>query len=370
MAIRKVDAAYIQEEYIAKKHYEKLNSYLQGMLKTMPANGTDNSEQRVVRDPNKSFPYIVSFRKTGKYSVLMLNCGAAAKPHDILDKTIKETSINSEEKRCIQLLLLYGLVARRRAVSNAKSEEGQSLAGAGNPNELKEIDALYLAPDKETRAIGTCERGNDSLIKFIARATNISEERLIEVGETMKEDEILRNMADPESDLYAGNYAGQYIAGDYDIHDLISKITQPHPVSEGSAEEIEALNHLNQVMMQGEWGERNGDMFIKEPRNPIQHGSQYNYIAHMCNEEPHAKIVESVAMASLPVLMLNFKDINIEWVEIKTLNALRKYYDDNFVNMKNTWKEDFPAYIVARQCRNVDELHGDIRERVRKQKGH
>lgn len=369
MAIKKVDAAYIQKEYIAPIHYEKLNSYLQSMLKTIPSDATDKSVQRVVRDPNKSFPYIVSFRKTGKYSVLMLNSGAAAKPHDILDKTIKETSINSVEKGCRQLLLLYGLVARRRAVSDARSEGGQSLSGAGNPNELKEIDALYLAPDKATGVIGTCERGNDSLIKFIARATNISEERLLTVGE-MSEDNILRSMVDPNSDLYAGNYAGQYIAGDYDIHDLISKITQPHPVPEGSAEEIEALNHLNQVMMQGEWGRPKGDVFIKEPRNPIQHGSQYNYVAHMCNEEPRAKIVESVAMAALPVLMLNFRDINIEWVEIETLDDLRKYYDDNFVNMKNTWKEDFPAYIVARQCRNVDELHRDIRERVRKQKGH
>lgn len=360
MAIRKVDAAYIQKEYIAPIHYEKLNSYLQSMLKTIPANAMDKSVQRVVRDPNKSFPYIVSFRKTGKYSVLMLNCGAAAKPHDILDKTIKETSINSVEKGCKQLLLLYGLVARRRAVSNT---------GSGNSNELKEIDALYLAPDKATGAIGTCERGNDNLIKFIAKATGISEKRLLEVGE-MSEDNILKSMADPESDLYAGNYAGQYIAGDYDIHDLISKITQPHPVPEGSVEEIEALNHLNQVMMQGEWGRPKGDMFIKEPRNPIQHGSQYNYVAHMCNEEPDAKIVESVAMAALPVLMLNFKDINIEWVEIETLDDLRKYYDDNFVNMKNTWKEDFPAYIVARQCRKVNELHRDIRERVRKQKGY
>ena len=172
MAIREVGADYIQTEYIAPRHFEKLNGYLQSMMRTQQ-DSEEPSRQRVVRVASRSFPYVVSFRKTGRYSVLMLDEGAAAKPHSILDKTIKPGAINSEEEGCKQLLLLYGLVARRRARSGAAAQNSND----PNDNEPNEIAALCYAPDKSGK-IAVLERGSDSLFKFISKATGISEDKL------------------------------------------------------------------------------------------------------------------------------------------------------------------------------------------------
>ena len=87
----------------------------------------------------------------------------------------------------------------------------------------------------------------------------------------------------------------------------------------------------------------------KDDFNPVQHGPQYNYIAHMYNEEKNEKLVEGVAKASMPVLMVNVKQDNVEWVEIETLEELQKYYEENFANMKYSWKDGFEKYIEDRQ---------------------
>lgn len=318
MALREVGSDYIQTEYIAPKHFEKLNGYLQSMMRTLP-DSEEPSRQRVVRVASRSFPYVVSFRKTGRYSVLMLNEGAAAKPHKILDKTIKPGAINSEEEGCKQLLLLYGLVARR-------------------DKESKEIDALCCAPD-EYGEIRVFERGSDSLLKFVSKATGISEDKLGRLN-SMSNEDILKSMVDKTSDFYAGKYADKYIAGDYDIHDLVSKITQPHPVVSESEEEFMALNDLNSLMMTGEHYRGSERRFILNPFYPIQHGSQYNYVAHMWNVEPNEKIVSKVALPDLPILMLRVRGTKIEWLEIDDVDSLNQYYTANSIKVKEAWKDD------------------------------
>ena len=333
MALREVDADYIQTEYIALKHFEKLNGYLQSMMR-IQKDSADSSRQRVVRVPSRSFPYVVSFRKTGKYSVLMLNEGAAAKPHSILDKTIKPGAINSEEEGCKQLLLLYGLVARRRTRSGTSSQDPKD----ANDKESKEIDALYCTPDESER-ISVLERGSDSLLKFVSKATDISEDNLGRLN-SMSNEDILKSMVDKTSDYYAGKYANKYIAGDYDIHDLVSKIEQPHPVVSESEEEFMALNDLNSLMMTGEHYRGSERKFILNPFYPIQHGSQYNYVAHMWNVEPNEEIVSKVALPDLPILMLRVRGTKIEWLEIDDIDSLNQYYSANSIKVKEAWRDD------------------------------
>ena len=177
-------------------------------------------------------------------------------------------------------------------------------------------------------------------------------------------------MVDKTSDFYAGKYAAKYIAGDYDIHDLVSKITQPHPVVSESEEEFMALNDLNSLMMTGEHYKGSERKFILDPFYPIQHGSQYNYVAHMWNVEPNEKIVSKVALPNLPILMLRGRGTKIEWLEIDDVDSLNQYYAANSIKVKEAWRDDASDDVKAAQCVSAKEYKDGIASSVNKQKGH
>ena len=46
----------------------------------------------------------------------------------------------------------------------------------------------------------------------------------------MSKEEILEQMRNSKSKFYAGKYASKYVTGDYDLHDLISKVSQIAPI--------------------------------------------------------------------------------------------------------------------------------------------
>ncbi|MCH5257680.1 MAG: hypothetical protein J1D87_10320 [Lachnospiraceae bacterium] len=328
------------KEYITPSHLENLNKYFADMK--------NNSQL--------SFPYIVSFRKAGKYSIFMLEAGAAAKPHSVLQKTIKDSTVTHGDDINQPLLkLLYGLAATR---------EGEKITG------------LVLASDLEIKK--SLPRGNKNLIEFIEDATGITKENLTklqgmlkdEAGNTLSKEEkaknkeyneelIFRLMAEKGGIYDARKYAYKYYTGDYDIHDLLSKISQIAPIPSESDEEALAINDLNSIFRTGKRYEGTVRTVIKDRYNPVQHGPQYNYIAHMYNEEKGDKLEESVAKASLPVLMLNVKGGNAEWLEIKTLQELENYYTNNFAHMKYSWKDGFEKYIEDRQGKSFKQHMAD-----------
>ncbi|MBD5444998.1 MAG: hypothetical protein HDR29_05540 [Lachnospiraceae bacterium] len=331
-----ITADDIKKEYIAPVHYTNLMEYLIHSI---------NSSQA-------SFPYIVSFRKTGRYSVLMLEAGAAAKPHSILEKTIKEGSITDEEKNCKPLLLLYGLVASREEIDGKR---------------IGPINGLYKASD--SKDIYT--RDGRPLPEFVSAVTGIGLEDLAALN-TMDKETILTEMAKDksESKFSAKHYAQKYIAGDYDIHDLLDKVTQVHPVPSDSLEEFRALNDLNAIMTKGKLYSGNETQFIMDTYYPIQHGSQYNYIAHMLDKERSKEIVMTVAQASFPILMLNIVQDKIEWLEIKTLEDLKNYYDRHYAHIKSTWDPDFAEYVAKRQSKSIAEFIANIKVEVKKSQGY
>lgn len=334
-----ITADEIKKEYIAPVHYTNLMKYLIHSI---------NSSQA-------GFPYIVSFRKTGSYSVLMLEAGAAAKPHSILEKTIKEGSITDEEKNCKALLLLYGLVASREEIGGKR---------------IGPIIGLYKASDsKDTNNI--FRREGRTLTEFVSAVTGISLDDLAAL-DTMDKKTILTEMAKDksESKFSAEHYAKRYIAGDYDIHDLLDKVTQVHPVPSDSLEEFRALNDLNAIMTKGKQYSGNETQFIMNPYYPIQHGSQYNYVAHMLDKERSREIVLAVAQASFPILMLNIVQDKIEWLEIKTLEDLKNYYDCHYAHIKSTWDPDFAEYVAKRQSKSIDEFIASIKAEVKKSQGY
>lgn len=310
----------IQKEYIAKRHYAKMKEYL-----------THTSESS-----QSSFPYIVSFRHTGEYSTMMLDMGAAAKPHTILKKTIKEGAMTEAESAYMPLTLLYGLTAYRE-------------------NNDTEIAGLYtVCPG--SRAYEILRRNDgEALWSFISRMTGFSVEKVRALESAEKED-ILKMMKDESSAYWAGQYASRYVAGDYDLHDLLGTTSRIHPIPSDSDEEFRAMNDLNAIFMTGKkYDFSEGTLFVQKPYYPVQHGPQYNYIAHMYQEEPTGPLVRKVAAADFPVAVLNMRSGQIVWTEIDNLKDLQKYYEENYAVMKNSWGSDFPAYVEERAGKTLAE---------------
>lgn len=303
----------IKREYIAERHYANLKNYL---LHTFDS-------------PQSSFPYIVSFRHTGEYSVMMLEAGAAAKPHTILEKTIKEDTMTAEEAAYPPLTLLYGLTAHREAPGT-------------------EIRGLY-AVTSDGKSYGRVDReAGETLPSFIARMTGFTEEQ-VRALEGVEKAEILKKMKEEGGGYCAKRYAGRYVAGDYDLHDLLAFMTQIHPIPSDSAEEFRAMNELNSIFMTGRMDSfPKKDSLIRNPYYPVQHGPQYNYVAHMYNKEPEEPVKEKVAFADFPVAVLNVRSGEIVWTEIDNIGDLQRYYEANYAVMKSSWKDDFPGYISAR----------------------
>lgn len=308
MGILEISEEKITKEYIAKKHFEGWKKFFKEKSKSSQI----------------SFPYVVGFRYTGEHSVRMLNAGAGAKPHTVLEKTIKAGTITSKEKNEKLLALLYGLVAKRDAAG--------------------EIEGIYYADPTQ----GVFKRGkNVQLRDFIQAVTRISSGEMKRL-DSMTPEKIFEEMDKPGS----LNYASEYLSGDYDLHDLISKISQTAPIPSDSNDEARALNTLNQIMMglerQTQW------TFVHNPYYPVQHGPQYNYIAHMYAEEPTKKLAESVAKAAFPVLMLNVRDGREDWKEITDLEGLKAYYESLGITVKNSWTD--PLYIAKRQDKSFEQF--------------
>lgn len=310
----------VQKEYIAGRHYAKMKEFL----------------IHTFESPQISFPYIVSFRHTGEYSVMMLDAGAAAKPHTILKKTIKEGAMTKDEAAYTPLTLLYGLTADRESDDT-------------------EIRGLYTA-DPSGRGYDIRRRNTgESLRSFIARMTGFPEEK-ISALEGMGKEEILEKMREEGGAYCARQYAGRYVAGDYDLHDLLGLIGQIHPVPSDSDEEFRAMNDLNSIFMTGKrYDLSGGNLFVQKPYYPVQHGPQYNYIAHMYNMEPEKTLIKKVASADFPVAVLNVRSGKIVWTEIDNIEDLQKYYEENYAAIKNSWGSDFPAYIAARAGKSFEE---------------
>lgn len=309
----------IKKEYIAERHYENLKTWL----------------EHTFASSQSSFPYIVSFRHTGEYSTMMLHAGAAAKPHAILKKTIKEGAMTAEEAKYRPLTLLYGLTAHRI-------------------NDDTDIIGMYSVAENGRSYEIIARNGGESLPEFISRITGFSQEK-VRALEMMDREAILAMMRDKSSEYYAGRYAATYVAGDYDLHDLLGLYPQIHPIPSDSDEEFQAMNDLNAIFMTGKkYDLSHGRLFVQKPYYPVQHGPQYNYIAHMFSQEPKKTLLRKVAAADFPVAVLNVRSGEIIWTEIDCMEDLQNYYETNYAVMKNSWKDDFPGYITARAGKSFE----------------
>lgn len=284
------------------------------------------------------FNCAISFREAKAPVLKLMRYGAGTKPHSIMfDKTLKNDT-SSKEYEFLKEIGLESIFEKLEGYVTYYREFNE-----------KKIFGIYLTKE-----------GKEAYLKKSEELTN--GRNILLVDKDFKEDFL--------------NNPSYFITGDYDTHDIVSFTTQPHTIpSELDFEEI--LNPLNYVLAsnveiekhtQGradstinaiaEFKEKEPSLksainAIKEKRKsveyyPIQHGAQVNYLAHVRDKEKEASIIKNVANMSDSVAICS----KGKWLYLKDKTAIKKWYEENSVRMKQTWTsqqemEDFLKRVIS-----------------------
>ncbi|WP_124633862.1 hypothetical protein [Burkholderia cenocepacia] len=269
---------------------------------------------------------MVSIRQTGAHSLARLREGAAAKPHDILEKTIKLSSLAKGYGRPYADIILEktrewgidGLVGHW-------SGDGK-LLGIYVTDGVRDVGASYISkiPNSKFHYVDLSSRLDffsssppEALSSF--RRDNPDWKRLV-------------------------------FTGDYDLNDMVRSRKVVPSLREG--EYIDDLN-LAMLTMRGGVGDGGAKLAIENNAkwNRVQHGPQYNFLAYMLsNEMPDFGDLTGVARTSArmqfirdvrnsPVafspagdgLALNDNGV---WYEIRSDDQLSSFYVRKGLRMK------------------------------------
>lgn len=326
----------IKTQFVTKKHFQALSD-------------------AVINRPGKAnfdkLNIIVSFRQAGEDAVRMLNAGAGAKPHAILDKSIKpdrlkEKFSESEISGISNINRIFGLVAF--SVENKANLD---------------IGGLYLTTEGKNYF-----NDNQNENYLIKKNTDNNREYLSVERDLYNFIESITTDASTGKVKPETEYAKWFITGDYDVHDLVCLTGQRHPVPSDSWEEAEFMTKLNDAMTGNhKWADKEAERktcgsgikkFEPGEYDPIQHGPQYNYITYTYNNEPKKGLVEKVARIDVPVAILDKNG----WSIIKEASELVKYYEKNSIKVKDLWKltPEGENYLKARVNKSFEEYMREI----------
>lgn len=341
----------VKREFLTERHFEALS-------------------RLIVHEPDRSnqgkLNLIVSFRKAGERAIRMLAAGAGAKPHKILDKSVKrerlERIFSEQDIAAVpNIERICGLVARpvvREADLPAVTDMLAYPPGAAEPVDLRKclnIAGLYL-----TRAGAEHFEGLD---RFTVKRD--AQTCYLEVDGALTG--LIERFTTSQGEILpAEHYAKWFISGDYDIHDLICLSgSSRHPVVSDSPDEIRFLTKMNDAMTGKDRFSQALTKFTPDEYDPIQHGPQYNYIVYTYNHEPKTKINEQVAQIDCPVAVCDKNG----WHIMQEPMELVEYYEQNAVKVKELWNlsEEGKAYLRQISNKSLDEHMDEITGRKRVQ---
>ncbi|SFN71659.1 hypothetical protein SAMN05216516_11548 [Izhakiella capsodis] len=264
----------VKEEYILEKHMSALEQ----------ASVTKN--------------FAVSFRKAGKPTLIALNEGAAAKPHSILEKTIKESS-----------LIKYYPENKDEVMRKIREAGIEGIVGHWSKD--NGLEGIYLTNN----------------IQFI-NTIRISDEVFIYPIDIEKLEESLRPLKEKEG------WKKICYTGDYDTHEIIkfSNAGRPRTALDGN-EEKEFINILNNAVSLTD----NARTIDSATHRVFQHGAQVNYPTYMINNKFEGEGGLNMAVANpgeFPIMML---DRGI-WSIINNSDELNKYYRNIGAIIKESWR--------------------------------
>lgn len=282
----------------------------------------------------------ITFRPAGQTTLNCLNRGAAAKPHSILDKTIKDANeikvegvTNFPASRDIFPISSYkdffvGLVGYR--------EDGQ-------------LKGVYLSSRGEK-----VMKAQQMPIKSVGRHSVL----LLEESKNILGPWISSQFGDSQKRTEYNIFSCFY-TGDYDVHDLLQlKYKVP------SGKDGELIQSLQKALLKRRDEDFKGCIAADEVREEyqrVQHGAQANYIAQMINDnielikqgKLNEKTINYIAnqpsKISVPVYALASYGQPKEWRELKTEQDVKGFYEQKGTKAGMAWtsKEEREKHIEA-----------------------
>lgn len=307
---------------------EKLKEYV--MEKDIP----------VIRKYCMDKSYAISFRRAGRYTIDKLGKGAAAKGHHILEKSIKEKTIDNEEHFRSLPEEVKGLVgywyADEEAESGESKEKEQTLQGVerlmGLQMSQQGLKKLMLSRVPK-RAIKEQAVSFAVLDEVIERALS-SEEKNNFPRETSRVNQRLRSLRLVAYAISKNIFAySDFITGDYDLHDLIY-IDRIKERSGGIRMPSAAVKDgLNEAL--------NGRRTSHSEFDRIQHGPQAdysNYIMAHRREDFKSQLMRADVSGAPPepVAMCGPDGI---WYIIDNRADLKEFYKKHGIKIELVWPE-------------------------------
>lgn len=294
--------------------------------------------ERAIRSTNA----IVSFRAAGEATLKQIAAGAAPKPHAILDKSLKAGDFPKAGTvngiSCGQMKdALAGLVPYRE-VGVIK---GLHLSSLGVKYFRDEVRSFNIEKIPNTGQVSSGGHQRE-------RAGH-SERSYLVCNPLSAEDPFVKWLMEKLSSNPGFRYAQWFVTGDYDLHDMALMVSQRAPVPSDSGDEARILTRLSDAIAGKEHSHLTGS-FQPEEFSPIQHGPQYNYIAHMKNMEADRPIAPNVADLDLKIALYDGR----EWMileqgqteqEPRSLQAdrLQRYYEEHGLKLKWIWRNTSEA---------------------------
>ncbi|WP_368565951.1 hypothetical protein [Pseudoxanthomonas sp. UTMC 1351] len=263
------------------------------------------SHMRAMERASTELNAAFSFREAGEFTIEALSRGLAAKGHNILEKTIKPSSVEAN----------YG---KDNAASIMDAAREMGLAGVVGKWEGGKITGVY---------VHDWSSGMDRTFDLDLEqpATLESFKKAVEAG------------------------AITPYTGDYDMHDIIFLSGSSRPVgvaSEADSEREKGVkNRINELVAQDD--ERRP--LEREPLNVVRHGPQVSFATHMMVHEyedvkKNKGFLTAVAEPGpFPVAFVN----KSEWTIVKTKEQLFHYYRNLGTAIPPYWKGYGEKELIA-----------------------
>lgn len=280
-----------------KKHYTYLDIKL-----TVASSFVWAGHMSAIETAARKGRFAVSFRAAGKYTLEAIAKGAAAKGHNILEKTIKPSSIEK----------VYGEMAKEKW--NMLKQAG--LTGYVGHWERNELKGIYMS---SCHSLDNCAQYHIYPIDMRTQATldkSIDSLRL------------------------SKNWEVQLFTGDYDTHDMITfrGAGRPRSVLVNSMEEKMIINAINMEVSKIDPHRP----FNSVEYNVVRHGPQVNFSSYMLAHESQNVVDNNGFLGSVarpgefPIAMCD----RGTWQIIYNLWELTAFYDSIGARIKETWIEN------------------------------
>ncbi len=265
--------------------------------------------------------FAVSAREAGALTLERLADGAAAKGHDILEKTVKGSSLSSaygaegaQKLAWLQELGLAGLVGHW-------DPETKALLGFYVTPELyAQRDSAYEAE----RAVGQRVLRVDADHYYFP--VDISDAASVRSSTAL-----LRESPQWQQKMYTG---------DYDLHDMVSFSGRAHSVPSSSQTERFIRDMLNAAVA----AKDESRPLRRGSHHTVQHGPQVSYPAHMGAHEQGVPLVGAVANPSFPLALC---DRGVWQPIVHDVDQLQGAYRRMGAHLKVTWQpgDDHPRFV-------------------------